>query len=32
VIGQDAKHQKAKPMQPSELVNELHHVLSRFLK
>jgi len=32
VIGQDAKHPKAKPMQPSELVNELHHVLSRFLK
>jgi DNA-binding FrmR family transcriptional regulator len=32
VIGQDAKHQKAKPMQPAELVNELHHVLSRFLK
>jgi len=32
VIGQDGKHPKAKPMQPSELVNELHHVLSRFLK
>ncbi len=32
VIGQDSKHPKAKPMQPSELVNELHHVLSRFLK
>jgi CsoR family transcriptional regulator, copper-sensing transcriptional repressor len=32
VIGQNAKHPKAKPMQPSELVNELHHVLSRFLK
>ena len=32
VIGQDSKHPKAKPMQPSELVDELHHVLSRFLK
>ena len=32
VIGQDAKHPKAKPMPPTELVNELHHVLSRFLK
>jgi DNA-binding FrmR family transcriptional regulator len=32
VINQNAKHPKAKPMQPSELVNELHHVLSRFLK
>jgi DNA-binding FrmR family transcriptional regulator len=32
VIGQDSKHPKAKPMQPSDLVNELHHVLSRFLK
>jgi CsoR family transcriptional regulator, copper-sensing transcriptional repressor len=31
VIGQDSKHPKA-PMQPSELVDELHHVLSRFLK
>jgi CsoR family transcriptional regulator, copper-sensing transcriptional repressor len=32
VIGQDSKHPKAKPMQPSELIDELHHVLSRFLK
>jgi CsoR family transcriptional regulator, copper-sensing transcriptional repressor len=32
VIGQDSKHPKANPMQPSELVEELHHVLSRFLK
>jgi DNA-binding FrmR family transcriptional regulator len=32
VLGQDAKHPKAKPMQPTELVNELNHVLSRFLK
>ena len=32
VINQNAKNPKAKPMQPSELVNELHHVLSRFLK
>jgi CsoR family transcriptional regulator, copper-sensing transcriptional repressor len=32
VIGQDSKHSKAKPMQPSELIDELHHVLSRFLK
>jgi DNA-binding FrmR family transcriptional regulator len=32
VIGQDSKHLKANPMQPSELVEELHHVLSRFLK
>ena len=32
VIGQDSKHPKASPMQPSELVDELHHVLSRFLK
>jgi CsoR family transcriptional regulator, copper-sensing transcriptional repressor len=32
VIGQDSKHPKAKPMQPPELVAELHHVLSRFLK
>ena len=32
VIGRDSKHPKAKPMQQSELVEELHHVLSRFLK
>jgi CsoR family transcriptional regulator, copper-sensing transcriptional repressor len=32
VIGQDSKHPRANPMQPSELVEELHHVLSRFLK
>jgi len=32
VIGQDSKHPKANPMQPLELVDELHHVLSRFLK
>jgi DNA-binding FrmR family transcriptional regulator len=32
VIGQDSKHPKAKPMQPTELVDELHRVLSRFLK
>jgi CsoR family transcriptional regulator, copper-sensing transcriptional repressor len=32
VIGQDSKHPKASPMEASELVNELHHVLSRFLK
>jgi CsoR family transcriptional regulator, copper-sensing transcriptional repressor len=32
VIGQDSKHLKAKPMQPTELIDELHHVLSRFLK
>jgi CsoR family transcriptional regulator, copper-sensing transcriptional repressor len=32
VIGQDSKHPTANPMQPSELVDELHHVLSRFLK
>jgi DNA-binding FrmR family transcriptional regulator len=32
VIGQDSQHPKAKPMPPTELVNELHHVLSRFLK
>jgi DNA-binding FrmR family transcriptional regulator len=32
VLGQDSKHPSAKPMQPSELVDELHHVLSRFLK
>jgi CsoR family transcriptional regulator, copper-sensing transcriptional repressor len=32
VLGQDAKHPAAKPMQPSELVGELHHVLSRFLR
>jgi CsoR family transcriptional regulator, copper-sensing transcriptional repressor len=32
VIGQDSKHPKASPMQPSELVDELRHVLSRFLK
>jgi DNA-binding FrmR family transcriptional regulator len=32
IIGQDSKHPKAKPMQPSELVNELHQVLSGFLK
>ena len=32
VFGQDSKHPKAKPMQPSELVSELHHVLSRFLR
>jgi CsoR family transcriptional regulator, copper-sensing transcriptional repressor len=31
VLGQDSKHPKAKPMEPSELVDELHHVLSRFL-
>jgi CsoR family transcriptional regulator, copper-sensing transcriptional repressor len=30
--GQDSKHPKANPMEPSELVAELHHVLSRFLK
>src|ERR1700724_504823 len=27
VIGEDSKHPKAKPMQPSELVEELRHVL-----
>jgi DNA-binding FrmR family transcriptional regulator len=32
VLGQDSQHPSAKPMQPSELVDELHHVLSRFLK
>jgi DNA-binding FrmR family transcriptional regulator len=33
VIGnQDSKHPKASPMQPAELVDELYHVLSRFLK
>jgi CsoR family transcriptional regulator, copper-sensing transcriptional repressor len=32
VLGQDSKHSSATPMQPSELVNELHHVLSRFLQ
>jgi CsoR family transcriptional regulator, copper-sensing transcriptional repressor len=32
VIGQDAKHPKAKPIQPSELIDELNRVLSRFLK
>jgi CsoR family transcriptional regulator, copper-sensing transcriptional repressor len=32
VIGEETKHPKAKPMQPSELLDELHHVLSRFLK
>lgn len=32
LIGQNSKHPKARPMQPSELVDELHHVLSRFLK
>jgi hypothetical protein len=32
VLGQDSKHPSAKPMQPSELVGELHHVLSRFLR
>ena len=32
IIGQDAKHPQAEPMKPSELINELHHVLSRFLK
>jgi CsoR family transcriptional regulator, copper-sensing transcriptional repressor len=32
VLGQDSKHPKANPMEPSELVAELHHVLSRFLK
>jgi DNA-binding FrmR family transcriptional regulator len=32
VLGQDSKHPKANPMEPSELVTELHHVLSRFLK
>jgi DNA-binding FrmR family transcriptional regulator len=32
VLGQDTKHPKAKPMQPTELVDELNHVLSRFLK
>ena len=32
VIGQGSEHPKAKPMQPAELVDELHHVLSRFLK
>jgi CsoR family transcriptional regulator, copper-sensing transcriptional repressor len=32
VIGQDAEHPKAQPMQPTELISELHHVLSRFLK
>ena len=32
VLGQDSKHPKANPMRPSELIAELHHVLSRFLK
>ena len=32
VIGRDSAHPKAKPMQPSELVDELRNVLSRFLK
>jgi DNA-binding FrmR family transcriptional regulator len=32
VIGQDSQHPKAKPMEPSELVSEVHRVLSRFLK
>jgi CsoR family transcriptional regulator, copper-sensing transcriptional repressor len=32
VLGKDSKHPKANPMEPSELIAELHHVLSRFLK
>ena len=32
IIGRDSVHPKAKPMQPTELVNELQNVLSRFLK
>jgi CsoR family transcriptional regulator, copper-sensing transcriptional repressor len=32
ILGRESAHPKAKPMQPSELVTELKHVLSRFLK
>ncbi len=32
IIGQDSKHPKAKPMPPSELVDELRQILSGFLK
>jgi CsoR family transcriptional regulator, copper-sensing transcriptional repressor len=32
IIGREAAHPKAKPMQSSELVAELKHVLSRFLR
>jgi len=32
IIGRDSVHPKAKPMQAAELVDELHNVLSRFLK
>jgi hypothetical protein len=32
VLGGEAKHPKAKSISPSQLVEELQHVLSRFLK
>jgi CsoR family transcriptional regulator, copper-sensing transcriptional repressor len=32
ILGRESAHPKAKPMQPSELVAELKHVLSRFLR
>ena len=31
VVGQGSKQPKAKPMRPSELIDELNRVLSRFL-
>jgi len=32
VIGKHTQHPKAKPLKPAEILEELHHVLSRFLK
>ena len=32
VIGRHTQHPKAKPLKPAEILEELHHVLSRFLK
>jgi len=32
VLGRHAQHPKVKPLKPAEILEELHHVLSRFLK
>jgi CsoR family transcriptional regulator, copper-sensing transcriptional repressor len=32
VMGDQSRHPKAKPLKKEEILEELHHVLSRFLK